>query len=124
MRFVPGYYAASHGVTAENFYDFKLKKAVKYSNEMFTLKSNITPIWTLNEIAGQHSAVSMWAAGEFEFRGTKPTYYESFIRKADWKPRIDKIIPLLKHQVNLLMFYNEHPDYEDHEFSSSSSEVS
>lgn len=102
---------------------------ISYSSEMFTLRPNITPIWTLYELAGKHSAVLMWTAGEFEFRGKKPTYYESYNREANehWKPRIDRIIPLLtrnESQVNLVMFYNNSPDAEDHEHSPSSPQVS
>lgn len=93
---------------------------------MFMFKENITPIWTLNELAGKHSAVSMWASGEFEFRGTKPAYNERFNRTTHWKDRIDNIIPLMKRnesQVDLVMFYVEQPDFPSHSFSSNSHQV-
>lgn len=111
----------------DEFYDRKYKKPITYSHEMFTFRPNITPIWTLYELAGKHSAVSMWTAGEFEFRGIKPTFYEPFDRKVSWKTRIDRIIPLLtrnESQVDLVMFYNDLPDYEDHQHSPASPEVS
>lgn len=91
------------------------------------MRKDITPIWTLNELAGKHSAVSMWAAAEFEFRGKKVTYNEPFDRKTHWKQRIDNIIPLLtrnESQVDLVMFYVEHPDFQSHAFSSNSTQVS
>lgn len=122
-----GLYGASHGVTANVVYDNEKRKLIKYSRELFTLRQNVTPIWTLNELAGKHSAVSMWSAGEFDFRGVKSTYYEPFNRTVHWKPRIDNIIPLLKRnesQVDFVMFYSEHPDYEDHEFAPESPQVS
>lgn len=122
-----GLYAASHGVTANVIYDNEQRKLLTYSREIFSLKQNITPIWTLNELAGKHSAVSMWSAGEFEFRGVNATYFEPFDRKVHWKQRVDQIIPLLKRnesQVDFVMFYNEHPDFEDHAFNPSSPEVS
>lgn len=91
------------------------------------MKEDITPIWTLNEIAGKHSAVSMWSAGEFEFRGIKPTYYEEFDRKkASWKQRIDNFIPLLtrnESQVDFVMFYMEQPDLDSHSYSPDSEQV-
>lgn len=69
----------------------------------------------------------MWASSEFEFREKTPSYVEPFDRKAPWKPRIDKIIPLLKREedpVNFVMFYSEQPDTTEHEFSANSEKVS
>lgn len=122
-----GLYPGSHGVTANLVYDNEKQKLLKYSPEIFMYRQNVTPIWTLNELAGRHSAVSMWSAGEFAFRGTKPTYIEPFNRKTPWKQRIDNLIPILKRnasQVDFVMFYSEHPDFEDHAFSPSSQQVS
>lgn len=122
-----GLYGGSHGVTANVVYDNKSSKLLTYSSELFSFRKDVTPIWTLNELAGKHSAVSMWAAGEFEFRGTNVTYNEQFNRRVDWKQRIDKIIPLLTRNqspVNLVMFYAEHPDFESHAHSSFSIQVS
>lgn len=93
---------------------------------MFTMKPDITPIWTLNELAGKHSAVSMWTAAEFDFRGVSPSYYEPFNRTTHWKDRINKIIPLLKRnesQIDFVMFYAEQPDFQSHSFSSISKQV-
>lgn len=113
-------------MTANEIYDKTKGQLIKYSRQMFMMKPDITPIWTLNELAGKHSAVSMWAAAEFDFRGVKPTYNEPFNRTAHWKNRINDIIPLLKHnesQVDLVMFYSELPDFPSHSFSSFSKEV-
>lgn len=119
-----GFHAASHGVTANEVYDNKNRQLLKYSYELFTYRKNITPIWTLNELAGKHSAVSMWAAAEFKFKGKRPTFYEPFDRKIPWKNRIDKIVPLLKSQVNFVMFYFDTPDFPSHSFSPISKQVS
>lgn len=121
-----GLYGGSHGVTGNRIYDNVNKIRLKYSYELFTSRVNITPIWTLNELAGKRSAVSMWASAEFEFRGNKPTYFEKFVHNAPWMPRIDKIIALLKNEedpVNFVMFYSEQPDSTDHEFSVHSEQV-
>lgn len=122
-----GLYGASHGVTANVVYDNKLRKVLKYSAELFMLKPNVTPIWTLAELSGKRSAVSMWSAGEFPFRGIKPTYFESFNRSMPWKQRIDNLIPALTRnasQIDLVMFYVDHPDFEAHASSSQSKQVS
>lgn len=100
---------------------------IKYSPEMYMFRPNITPIWTLNELAGGHSAVSMWSAGEFAFRGVTPTFFERLNKKIHWKQRIDRLVPLLKRnesQINFVMFYINHPDAESHSFSVPSEEVS
>lgn len=121
-----GYNAGSHGVTANEIYDKNRGQLIKYSREMFMMKPNITPIWTLNELAGKHSAVSQWAAAEFDFRGVSPSFYEPFNRTTHWRDRINNIIPLLKRnesQVDLVMFYVEQPDFPSHSFSSFSKQV-
>lgn len=69
----------------------------------------------------------MWSAGEFDFRGVKPMYYEPFNRTVHWQQRIDNIIPLLKQNeslVDFVMFYIDQPDFEDHAHSPSSPQVS
>lgn len=122
----PGLYAESHGVFDSEIYDHKQRKVIRYSPEMYMFRPNVTPIWTLNEMAGGHSAVSMWAAGEFVFRERKPTFFEPLHYKAHWKHRIDNLIPLLKRnesQINFVMFYTSHPDAESHSFSVPSNEV-
>lgn len=51
-----GVYPSEHGVTGNQFYDFKLQKAFNYSYEMFHYRSEVKPIWILNEEAGGHSS--------------------------------------------------------------------
>ncbi|XP_031619259.1 ectonucleotide pyrophosphatase/phosphodiesterase family member 5-like isoform X2 [Contarinia nasturtii] len=121
-----GLYAANHGVTANEIYNRENGRLLKYSRELFMLKDDITPIWTLNELAGKKSAVSMWASAEFDFRGKSISYHERFDRKVHWKARIDNIIPLLKRnesQVNFVMFYIDVPDFPSHSFSMFSKQV-
>lgn len=121
-----GLYAGSHGVTSNKIYDNIQGKRIRYSPEFFQSRVNVTPIWTLNEMAGKHSAVSMWASSEFSFRGIMPTYVEKYDTKVSWKSRIDNIIPLLKRPddpVNFVMFYSSQPDSTDHEFSHRSNQV-
>lgn len=120
-------YAESHGVFDKEVYDHELHKAIRYSPELYAFRPNVTPIWTLNELAGGHSAVSMWAAGEFAFRERMPTFFERLNAKIHWKQRIDHLIPLMKRsesQINFVMFYINHPDKESHSFSVPSKEVS
>lgn len=129
LRFIhfPGLYAESHGVFDKRFFDFNLREEIRYSSEMYMFKANVTPIWTLNELAGQHSAVSMWSSGEFAFRNLTPTYDEPFTENVHWQPRIDRLMPLLKRnesQVNFVMFYINHPDKESHLFAVPSKKVS
>lgn len=122
-----GLYVESHGVTDTVGYDYVLKKVIKYSPEMYMYRSNVTPIWTLNELEGGNSAISMWSAGEFTFRGVRPTYVEKYDRRVHWKQRIDRMIPTLtrnESQVNLVMFYTSHPDDESHKYAVPSKQVS
>lgn len=121
-----GLYANSHGLTASSIYDNSRNQLIRYSREMYTAKEDVTPIWTLNELAGKHSIISMWPGAEFEFRGTKPIYYEPFDRNVNWTSRVDKIIPLLKSnetQIDLAMFYSIEPDRTSHRFSANSEQV-
>lgn len=121
-----GLYVESHGVTDMDVYDHMLNKTIKYSPEMFMLRPNVTPIWTLNELAGGHSAVFMWLAGDFAFRGIKPTYFQPYARDMHWQSQIDRLIPMLKRnesRMNFVMFYINHPDAESHLYSVPSKEV-
>lgn len=100
---------------------------IPYSAEMYSFRANVTPIWTLNELAGQHSAVSMWSSGEFPFRNLTPTFVEPFAENVPWRQRIDRLLPHFKRnepKINLVMFYINHPDKESHSFSVPSKEVS
>lgn len=126
--FHTGLYAGSHGVFDLGMYDHKLHKTVDYSPELYMFRPNVTPIWTLNELAGGHSAVSMWSANEFAFRGRIPTFSEPYDTNTigDWQQRIDRLVPLLQRnesQINFVMFYIDHPDRASHGFSVPSKEV-
>lgn len=126
-----GCYAETHGVTANvEIYDNKnIKLITRESPEYFKRKADITPIWTLNELAGQHSAVSMWNPCQFEFHGILPTYMEEFNSATilNWKQRIDNIIPLMtrnESQIDFVAFYINDPDGKDHTYSPNSEPVS
>lgn len=107
-------YPESHGVTSNIIHDNKLNKVLEFSPEMFMLKPNVTPIWTLNEMAGKHTTV-LWTAGEFMYRNRKPSHAVSVDAEIPWKRHIDEnIIPLFLRKeckVNLAMFYAKYPDF-------------
>lgn len=102
-------YAESHGVTSDVIYDNKLNEVIEFSPEMFMLKPNITPIWTLNELAGKRHSAVLWTAGEFMYRGTKPGHVIPIDAAIPWKQHIDEnLIPLLLRREcihNLAMFH-------------------
>lgn len=99
---------------------------------MFTLKPNITPIWTLNEMAGKHATV-LWTGGEFDYRELKyrdlvPAQALPVGTEIPWKQYIDDfLIPLLQQKectVNLAMYYVKNPKFVSRAFSPQSKEVS
>lgn len=126
LHFV-GLYPESHGVTSKEIYDNKLGKVLKFSPEMFMLRPNVTPIWTLNEMAGRHSTV-LWTAGEFMYRNRKPSHAVHVDTEIPWKRHIDEnLIPLFLRKeckVTLSMFYVKNPDFELHRNPPQSKHVS
>lgn len=120
-------YPETHGVTSNNIYDNKLNKVLTYSPEMFMFRPNVTPIWTLNELAGKHATV-LWTAGEFMYRNRKPSHAVPVDAEIPWKQHIDEnLIPLFLRKeckVTLSMFYVKYPDFPLHRHSPQSKQVS
>lgn len=115
-----GVYAKDHGVLANGFYDFDLKKEIKYSFEMFHYKSEIHPIYTLNEKNGGTSGCMMWPGSNFAYEDYSCTHMESFNATLPFKARVDKILKWIldpKKPANLIMLYFEEPDTHGHAYS-------
>lgn len=122
-----GLFPESHGVTSDIIYDNQLSKVLEFSPEMFMFQKNVTPIWTLNELAGRHSMV-LWTAGEFAYRNRTPAHALPMDKNITWKQHIDdNLIPLFLRKeckVNLAMFYVNQPDLVLHAYSLQSKKVS
>lgn len=122
-----GLYPESHGVTADIIYDTKLNAVLEFSPEMFMFKQNITPIWTLNELAGRHSMV-FWTASQFLYRNRSLAHALPMDKDISWKQHIDdNLIPLFLRKeckVNLAMFNVKQPDTILHAYPPQSKQVS
>lgn len=125
--FAVGLYPETHGVTSDIIYDNKLNKVLKFSPEMFMFKQNVTPIWTLNELAGRHSMV-LWTGGEFMYRNRTPAHALPMNKSISWKQHIDdNLIPLFLRKeckVNLAMFHVKQPDLILHSHPARAKQVS
>lgn len=125
--FTLGLFPESHGVTSDIIYDNQLSKVLDFSPEMFMFQKNVTPIWTLNEVAGRHSMV-LWTAGEFMYRNRTPAHALPMDKDITWKQHIDdNLIPLFLRKeckVNLAMFYVKQPDLVLHAYAPQSKNVS
>ncbi|KAJ8676692.1 hypothetical protein QAD02_012479 [Eretmocerus hayati] len=114
-----GFYVETHGVVDSEFYDEKLNKTIKYSEELFHYNNDILPIWALNENGGdsRRSGVMMWPGSAFKYHGISSTFAVPWNISVPWKDRIDELISWFNHPVtpiNFGMLYIEEPDYHGH----------
>ena len=94
-----GFYAETHGVVDNEFFDSSKNNTTKYSYELYHYNNNILPIWvcsrmiiifwiyisyvlyfinalfqTVNEKNGRRSGTMMWPGSVFAYQGTSPTF--------------------------------------------------
>lgn len=121
-----GLYPESHGVTANTIYDNKLHKVIESDADKYMFKSNVTPIWTLNEMAGKHSTV-LWPAGDLLYRNISTAHAVPSNVEIPWKRHIDEnIIPMFLRKectVNLAMFNLKQPKVALRAYSPQSKDV-
>ncbi|XP_014282142.1 ectonucleotide pyrophosphatase/phosphodiesterase family member 5 [Halyomorpha halys] len=114
-----GLYSGVHGVIGNVVFNPKTGKLMTYGYDLFHYNKDITPIWTLNEKAGQgrHSGVMMWPGSQFAYAGISPTFVNIFDPRTPWENRISTAISWFLHPktpANLVMMYFEEPDDEEH----------
>lgn len=121
-----GVYAEKHGVTGNQFYDFELQKSFNYSFEMFHYRSEIKPIWTLNELAGGYSGCMMWPGSDYYYDGIPCTHSQHYNQSEDFNERVDQVFKWIldpKYPANLVMFYIEEPDLHAHAYGPESQKI-
>lgn len=121
-----GVYPGEHGVTGNEFYDFKLQKSFNYSYEMFHYRPEIKPIWILNEEAGGHSGCMMWVGADYFYDGISCTHSQHYNVSESFTERVDvafKWIRDPKYPANLIMFYIEEPDLHAHAYGPESQKI-
>lgn len=121
-----GMYPDHHGVTGNQFYDFDLQKAFNYSYEMFHFRSEIKPIWILNEMAGGHSGCMMWPGSDYYYDGVACTHSQHYNQSENFNERVDQVMKWIldeKYPANLVMFYIEEPDMLAHAFGPESQNI-
>lgn len=121
-----GVYPEQHGVMANDLYDFDLGKVLDYSFELFHFRSEIRPIWILNELAGGHSGCMMWPGSDYEYDNVKCTHNLHYNLSVDYKERMDDVFRWIVNNTkpaNLIMFYVEEPDLHAHAFGPESQTI-
>ncbi|KAL0102054.1 hypothetical protein PUN28_018535 [Cardiocondyla obscurior] len=112
-----GFYAESHGVIDNEFFDSSKNNITKYSYELYHYNKNILPIWTINEKNGGRSGTMMWPGSAFEYQGISPTFAQAFNDTISWEKRVDDLLSWFVHPtnpINLGILYIEDPDYHGH----------
>ncbi|GAB0087335.1 bis(5'-adenosyl)-triphosphatase enpp4 [Sergentomyia squamirostris] len=112
-----GLFPGTHGVTANSVFDLKSGQVLGYGNQLFHYNEAILPIWTLNEIRGQHSGCMMWPGSDFSYSGVNCTYVQAYNKTITWDERVDRAISWLRNPekpANLIMMYFEDPDSHGH----------
>lgn len=114
-----GVYPEEHGVMANSLYDFDLGKILGYSFELYHFKSEIKPIWTLNEMSGGHSGCMMWPGSDYDYDGVVCTHNRHFNLSMNYMERVDEVFKWILNETapaNLVMFYIEEPDTHAHAY--------
>lgn len=110
-------------VTGNEVWDRDLGQYLSYGYSLYHVNKFIVPIWTLNELQGGKSAVMMWGAGEFEFKGRHVSYHKALNKDIPREKRVDGVIDWLKKGVNLAMLYIDQPDKHGHGYGPNSAKV-
>lgn len=121
-----GVFSDDHGVTGNEFYDFELEKPFNYSYEMFHYRSEIIPIWILNEMSGGNSGCMMWPGSDYLYNGISCTYKQHFNMSENLHERIDQVMGWITNKTspaNLVMLYVEDPDNHAHAFGPDSQQI-
>lgn len=121
-----GVFPEKHGVMANVLYDFELSKKLNYSFELFHYKSEIKPVWILNEMAGGRSGCMMWPGSDYQYDGVACTYSRHFNMSMNYTERVDEAFDWILNTTNppnLIMFYIEEPDTHAHAFGPESQTI-
>ena len=116
-----GLYPGHHGVVANNIFDpptgrlFTAAKAEEVRDPMWW---GGTPLWTLVERSGSHSATMFWPGSEAPHGGVMPRYWEAYNENTPADARVDQILSWLDlpaaQRPRLLTLYFEDTDTAGH----------
>lgn len=121
-----GVFPEDHGVMSNSLYDFDLAKELDYSFELFHFRSEIKPIWILNEIAGGHSGCMMWPGSDYQYDNVACSHNLHYNLSISFKERVDEVFKWIlddTRPANLIMFYIEEPDTHAHAFGPESQTI-
>lgn len=114
-----GVFPEEHGVMGNELFDFELNQKLKYSFELFHYRSEIKPIWILNEMAGGVSGCMMWPGSDYLYDGINCAHNLHFNYSVSFSDRVNMVFDWIldsKLPANLIMFYVEEPDTHAHAF--------
>jgi len=132
---VTGLYPEHHGVVANGFYDPARKARYSMYNEEAVTDGSWyggTPLWSLAESKGMHTASLLWPGSDAEIAGYRPTWYARFDAKTEAtaegeQARIDDAVALLKlpaeERPHLIAIYYSEPGHEGHEYGPDAKET-
>jgi ectonucleotide pyrophosphatase/phosphodiesterase family protein 5 len=121
-----GVFPDEHGVMANSLYDFELARPLNYSFDLFHMRSEIKPIWILNEMSGGHSGCMMWPGSNYDYDGVSCSHSRHFNISVDYTKRVDEVFTWILNDTapaNLIMFYIEEPDTHAHAFGPESQTI-
>ena len=125
---VTGLYPEHHGLVANSFFDPARNARYSMSDTKAVTDGSWysgTPLWSLAESQGMHSAVLLWPGSEAEIAGYRPTWYARFDGKTQataeaQQARIENVVALLHlpdaDRPHFIAIYYSEPDHEGHEY--------
>lgn len=127
---VTGLYPEKHGIIANKMYDPKFKSTFSLGDRSSVEDGRWwggEPVWVTTEKQGQISATLFWPGSEASIKGVRPTYWEKYDGKLEYKKRVQKVLdwlelPLKKRPTFIALYFDE-PDTQGHKYGPDSKEV-
>ena len=97
LSIITGVYPINHGIVHNAFYHRKIEQVYKLGdgkNDQRWLTAE--PLWYINEMQGNKSAVYFWPESETPINNQTPSYYFPYKHSTPNKQRLDQIISWLR----------------------------
>lgn len=128
LSIVTGLYPINHGIVHNSFYHREIEKVYKLGdgkNDQRWLSAE--PLWYINEVQGNKSAVYFWPESETPVNNQTPTYYYPYKHSTPNEQRLEQILNWLRlpesQRPNFIAGYFATIDDAGHKYGENSPEL-
>tara|TARA_R110001599_G_scaffold19702_2_gene75236 strand:+ start:5107 stop:6306 length:1200 start_codon:yes stop_codon:yes gene_type:complete len=128
LSIITGRYPINHGIVHNNFYHRKIDKAYNLGDgKNDTRWLSADPLWHINEMQGNKSAVYFWPESETPINNKTASYYYPYKHFTPNEQRLDQILNWLRlpesERPNFITGYFASVDDAGHEFGENSPQL-